>query len=308
MTSFLGIQVWNEPLNKFNYPAVLVDQSEEEPLYQYVPETDIGHHLRHLDADTFTQSLLLLSDGLASGALLVQYEQLYRKNADLAITEAKKTDNLFKNRYRDISPYDCTRVVLLNSDSGDYINANYVNMEIPGGAINRYIATQGPMASTVTDFWRMVQQESSHLIVMLTTVMERGRPKCHQYWPDPEAGELELADGFTIRTLREESDATGSFVFRDILLSDEKSGEERSIQQMQYLVWPDHGVPSDPNLFIQFTEKVRAARCATLLHEIEDTLKNVRLKNVDENGVDIGERRGADDSPSDFPSTTSVHQ
>lgn len=52
----------------------------------------------------FSQSLLLLSDGLASGALLSQYEQLYRKNPDLAITEARKTDNLNKNRYRDISP------------------------------------------------------------------------------------------------------------------------------------------------------------------------------------------------------------
>lgn len=146
-------------------------------------------------------------------------------------------------------------------------------MEIPSGTINRYIATQGPMQSTVTDFWRMVQQESSHLIVMLTTVMERGRPKCHQYWPNPDAGEFVLADGFKIQTLTEESDETGSFVFRDILLIDERSGEKRTIQQFQYLVWPDHGVPSDPNLFIQFTERVRAARNATLLHEIVDTLK-----------------------------------
>jgi tyrosine-protein phosphatase non-receptor type 4 len=68
----------------------------------------------------------------------------------------------------------------MNHDDGDYINANYVNMEIPNGTINRYIATQGPLSNTVKDFWRMVQQESSHLIVMLTTVMERGRLKCHQ--------------------------------------------------------------------------------------------------------------------------------
>lgn len=281
---------------------------KEEPLYQYVPETDIGHHIRQLDAsDAFTQSLLLLSDGLASGALVAQYEQLYRKNPDLPITEARKLENLHKNRYRDISPYDCTRVVLLKSDSGDYINANYVNMEIPGGTINRYIATQGPINNTVTDFWRMVQQESSYLIVMLTTTVERGRPKCHQYWPAPSYGEMHLVEGFSVRCIKEEADPTGSFVFRDILLSDTKTGEKRTVQQMQYLVWPDHGVPSDPNLFIQFTEKVRTARSATLLHEIEDTLKNVRLKNVDENGVDISERRD-DDSPGDVPSTTSIHQ
>lgn len=56
------------------------------------------------DGALFTQSLLLLNDGLASGSLLTQYEQMYRKNIDLAITEAKKAENSSKNRYRDISP------------------------------------------------------------------------------------------------------------------------------------------------------------------------------------------------------------
>lgn len=85
-------------------PNALVDYTEEEPLYQYVPEeSDIVRG--ELNGDQlFTQSLLLLSDGLASGSLLAQYEQMYRKNADLAITEARKNENLNKNRYRDISP------------------------------------------------------------------------------------------------------------------------------------------------------------------------------------------------------------
>lgn len=216
----------------------LIDLPEEEPLYQYVPDNDIDHPQLNGDA-LFSQSLLLLSDGLASGALLSQYEQLYRKNADLAITEARKVDNLNKNRYRDISPCksttirsqnskflshyyvtdDCTRVVLINAESGDYINANYVNMEIPDGGVNRYIATQGPLASTTTDFWKMVQQESSHLVVMLTTVMERGRPKCHQYWP--LAGEdLEMSADFSVKCISEVADSTGSFVFRELVLCD----------------------------------------------------------------------------------------
>lgn len=93
-------------------------------------------------------------------------------------------------------------------------------MEIPnGGGINRYIATQGPLANTTTDFWRMVQQESSHLIVMLTTVIERGRPKCHQYWP--LAGEeLQMSDTFSVKCLNEMADSTGSFVFREMQLCD----------------------------------------------------------------------------------------
>lgn len=94
-------------------------------------------------------------------------------------------------------------------------------MEIPGGTVNRYIATQGPLSNTTTDFWRMVQQESSHLVVMLTTVMERGRPKCHQYWP--LAGDtLELTEGFSIQCKSETADETGSFVFRELYLCDTK--------------------------------------------------------------------------------------
>ena len=211
---------------------------EEEPICQYVPE-DEDHPKLNGDA-LFTQSLLLLSDGLASGALLEQYEQLYRKNPHLIISEAKRQENLAKNRYRDISPCelphqdpttstvliqynsvsdDCNRVVIINSPDGGYINANYVNMEIPNDCVNRYIATQGPLANTVIDFWRMVQQESSSLIVMLTTVMERGRSKCYQYWPQVDE-ELELTAKFSVKSLKEIPDPTGSFVLRDLRLTD----------------------------------------------------------------------------------------
>lgn len=85
--------------------------SVEEPLYQYVPEDQSQfRNSQHSfmtgssEANLFQQSLLLLSDGIASGALFQQYEQLYRKNNDLAITEARKVENASKNRYRDISP------------------------------------------------------------------------------------------------------------------------------------------------------------------------------------------------------------
>lgn len=287
---------------------------KEEPLYQYVPENDdIGSHSHLDDNDLFTQSLLLLSDGLASGTLLAQYELMYRKNTDMAITEARKPENISKNRYCDISPYDCTRVTLVNSTTGDYINANYVNMEIPNGIINRYIATQGPLAATTVDFWRMVQQESSHLVVMLTTVMEAGRQKCHQYWP-VTGDELQLSDGFSVKCLSEKPDETGSFVFREFLLCDKRTGERRHIQHMQYLAWPDHCVPSDPNLFLEFVERVRTARDRNLLNEIEESLKQVGLldADADENCGLMTERKCAvnsDATPEDeSPVPTSVHQ
>lgn len=74
--------------------------------------------------------------------------------------------------------------MLQSSPTGDYINANYVTMEIPvSGVVNRYIASQGPLSTTCVDFWVMVWETQSPLIVMLTPIVERGRVKCHPYWP-----------------------------------------------------------------------------------------------------------------------------
>ncbi|KAF1576840.1 UNVERIFIED_CONTAM: Tyrosine-protein phosphatase 1, partial [Eudyptes robustus] len=79
---------------------------------------------------------------------------------------------------------DETRVILEKAPSGDYINASHVNMEILStGIVNRYIATQGPLPHTSGDFWYMVWEQCSTTIVMLTTTVENGRIKCHQYWP-----------------------------------------------------------------------------------------------------------------------------
>lgn len=72
-------------------------------MYRYVPDATFDHPQLVGDA-VFSQSLLLLNDGLASGLLLEQYEQLYRRNMYLTIEEAKRLENLTKNRYRDIAP------------------------------------------------------------------------------------------------------------------------------------------------------------------------------------------------------------
>uniref|UniRef100_A0A0C9QHK5 protein-tyrosine-phosphatase n=1 Tax=Fopius arisanus TaxID=64838 RepID=A0A0C9QHK5_9HYME len=237
----------------YNALAGTDEPSEEEPPYRYVPDAPQAT----VGSDALAQSMLLLADGLASGALIAQYEQLYRKNPELTSLESKKTENQNKNRYRDISPYDVTRVILMGSINGDYINANYVNMEIPGsGIINRYIATQGPLSSTLADFWQMVLEAGSTLVVMLTTLVERGRTKCHQYWPN--VNEPLTLRNLTLTTTSEKTD--DFFVFREFVLRDVSTGEERDITHMQYWGWPDHGVPGDWRQFTGFTERVRAAR------------------------------------------------
>lgn len=86
--------------------------------------------------------------------------------------------------------------------------------------VNKYIATQGPLQSTVDDFWQMVLEENCTLIVMLTTLVERGRPKCHMYWPNK--GEVLVLANVSVKCTKEDTDPSGSFVFREMSLVDLK--------------------------------------------------------------------------------------
>ncbi|XP_069110904.1 tyrosine-protein phosphatase non-receptor type 4-like isoform X1 [Argopecten irradians] len=234
-------------------PNVYVSEDTPEEYFEYLPE---NHMITTTaGANALEASLLLLQESLESGAALAQFEQLYRKKPGMTMNAARLEANIPKNRYRDISPYDQTRVML--KSGGEYINANYVNMEIPGsGIVNRYIAAQGPLPNTCVDFWQMVWEQHSSLVVMLTTKIERGRVKCHQYWPDlyetVDYGELQI-------TCVKEEDTT-SFAFREFNLTHLSTNEERHISHMQYIAWPDHGVPDDPADFLDFVGKVRQKR------------------------------------------------
>ncbi|XP_067271769.1 tyrosine-protein phosphatase non-receptor type 4b isoform X1 [Pseudorasbora parva] len=235
-----------------------VDEEQEkldlEPDFQYISETS-GLEQSHSEADSLRSSIQLLKDGLSSGTVLAQFDQLYRKRPGMPMSCARLPQNVSKNRYRDISPYDTTRVVLKGTD--DYINANFINMEVPSKAeVKRYIACQGPLPGTCSDFWQMVWEQSATLVVMLTTQVERGRVKCHQYWPNVSASGT--YGGFQVTCVSEEGNS--AYVLRDLTLSHLESKEERQICQMQYLAWPDHGVPDDSSDFLNFVSQVRSKR------------------------------------------------
>jgi tyrosine-protein phosphatase non-receptor type 4 len=102
----------------------------------------------------------------------------------------------------------------------------------------------------------MVWEQHSSLVVMLTTKVERGRVKCHQYWP--QLYETEDFGALQITCVKEEE--TPSFAFREFNLTHVETSEERHIRHMQYIAWPDHGVPDDPADFLHFVIKVRQAR------------------------------------------------
>uniref|UniRef100_A0AAR2JWU0 protein-tyrosine-phosphatase n=1 Tax=Pygocentrus nattereri TaxID=42514 RepID=A0AAR2JWU0_PYGNA len=229
-----------------------VDEEEEkldlESEFHFIPES-CGLDRSHSEPDGWKSSFQLLRDGLSSGSVLAQFDQLYRKRPGMSMSCARLPQNISKNRYRDISPYDATRVVLKGAE--DYINANYINMEIPGGGgVRRYIACQGPLPGTCGDFWQMAWEQSAALVVMLTTQVERGRVKCHQYWPNVSA--TGNYGGFEVSCMSEEGNP--AYLLRAL------TKEERQLCQMQYMAWPDHGVPDDSTDFLNFVSLVRSKR------------------------------------------------
>uniref|UniRef100_A0A8C6P9B4 protein-tyrosine-phosphatase n=1 Tax=Nothobranchius furzeri TaxID=105023 RepID=A0A8C6P9B4_NOTFU len=229
-------------------------QVEPGRCFYYIPEK-CPQDPAQLDQHALRDSMITLKEGLSSGAILAQFDQLYRKRPGMTMLCAKLPQNISKNRYRDISPYDATRVTLKSTD--DYINANYINMEIPASSlINRYIACQGPLPNTCPDFWRMTWEQSSSMVVMLTTQVERGRVKCHQYWPNPD-NSATYGD-FTVTCHNEEGNS--AYLVREMTLIYSQSDQQRELTQLQYLAWPDHGVPDDSTDFLDFVALVRSKR------------------------------------------------
>ncbi|XP_064143373.1 tyrosine-protein phosphatase non-receptor type 4 isoform X6 [Loxodonta africana] len=233
---------------------VVEEKLENEPDFQYIPEKAPVDSV-HQDDHSLRESMIQLADGLITGTVLTQFDQLYRKKPGMTMSCAKLPQNISKNRYRDISPYDATRVILKGNE--DYINANYINMEIPSSSIiNQYIACQGPLPHTCTDFWQMTWEQGSSMVVMLTTQVERGRVKCHQYWPEPTGSS---SYGCYQVTCHSEEGNT-AYVFRKMTLFNQEKNESRQLTQIQYIAWPDHGVPDDSSDFLNFVCHVRNKR------------------------------------------------
>uniref|UniRef100_A0AAR2KKC5 Receptor-type tyrosine-protein phosphatase kappa n=1 Tax=Pygocentrus nattereri TaxID=42514 RepID=A0AAR2KKC5_PYGNA len=191
---------------------------------------------------------------------------------------AKKEQNRTKNRYGNIIAYDHSRVILQpmeDDPSSDYINANYIDVSgdasppsIGEGVRNsspsliwlyrdgyqrpsHYIATQGPVHETVYDFWRMIWQEQSACIVMVTNLVEVGRVKCYKYWPD----DAEVYGDFKVTLV--EVEPLAEYVVRTFTLERRGFNELREVKQFHFTGWPDHGVPYHATGLLSFIRRVK---------------------------------------------------
>ncbi|XP_057291052.1 tyrosine-protein phosphatase non-receptor type 2-like isoform X1 [Hydractinia symbiolongicarpus] len=163
---------------------------------------------------------------------------------------ARAPQNRSLNRYRDVLPYDDTRVKLETSDN-DYINANFV--ESPG-VKRRYILAQGPLQSTCKDFWRMIWENHSPAIIMLNRIVEKNMVKCHPYWP---MGEDEISEFGEFEIENRSTQMEDAYIIRELIVHYKKTGERRKVLQFHYVAWPDFGVPQDPETFLQFLEDIK---------------------------------------------------
>ncbi|XP_066266071.1 receptor-type tyrosine-protein phosphatase beta-like isoform X2 [Branchiostoma lanceolatum] len=180
-----------------------------------------------------------------------EYEKLKHVGTEQARNAASLPENVGKNRYTNILPYDNTRTKLAAIDDvegSDYINACYM----PGYSSKReFIASQGPLPGTKDDFWRMVWEQNTSIIVMVTQCVEKGRVKCDHYWPyDNEP----VYYGDIIVHMVSES-VLPEWTIRDFTL--QHGNETRTVRHLNFTVWPDHGVPDTTISLLKFVRTVR---------------------------------------------------
>ncbi|CAH8452471.1 unnamed protein product [Schistosoma turkestanicum] len=163
---------------------------------------------------------------------------------------ARSPENIAKNRYSNVLAYDHSRVTLKETgNKSDYINANYVDGYHRRAA---YIAAQGPIPSTFNDFWLMVWEQNSNVIVMISNFVERGRRKCDKYWP---SSGHQTYGNISVRMVSEVVRAFFTVrVFTVRHIKAKRGSKDRLVYHYQYTDWRDFDVPPSPLPVLKFVE------------------------------------------------------
>ncbi|XP_073332299.1 receptor-type tyrosine-protein phosphatase F-like [Pagrus major] len=202
------------------------------------------------------QELTQIPPGEAVTAMELEFKKLAKSKAHtLRFISANLLCNKFKNRLVNIMPFESTRVCLQpirGVEGSDYINASFIDGYRQQKA---YMATQGPLAETTEDFWRMLWEHNSTIVVMLTKLREMGREKCHQYWPAERSARYQY---FVVDPMAEYN--MPQYILREFKVTDARDGHSRTIRQFQFIDWPEQGVPKTGEGLTDFIGQVHKTK------------------------------------------------
>uniref|UniRef100_A0A3Q2U1D9 Protein tyrosine phosphatase receptor type N2 n=1 Tax=Fundulus heteroclitus TaxID=8078 RepID=A0A3Q2U1D9_FUNHE len=220
---------------------------------------------------------------ISTGHMILSYMEDHLKNKDRlekewealcayqaepnATTAGLKNGNAKKNRSSAVVAYDHSRITLKVENSqgnSDYINASPIMDHDPRNPA--YIATQGPLPSTVADFWQMVWENGCVVIVMLTPLVENGVKQCYHYWPDEGSNLYHIYEV----NLVSEHIWCDDFLVRSFYLKNMQTNETRTVTQFHFLTWLNQNVPETSRTLLDFRRKVnkcyRGRSCPIIVH------------------------------------------
>ncbi|XP_029696456.1 receptor-type tyrosine-protein phosphatase S isoform X22 [Takifugu rubripes] len=204
----------------------------------------------------YIQKLTQIEGGENVTGMELEFKRLANTKAHTSrFISANLPCNKFKNRLVNIMPYESTRVCLQpirGVEGSDYINGSFIDGYRQQKA---YIATQGPLAETTEDFWRMLWEHNSTIVVMLTKLREMGREKCHQYWPAERSARYQY---FVVDPMAEYN--MPQYILREFKVTDARDGQSRTVRQFQFTDWPEQGVPKSGEGFIDFIGQVHKTK------------------------------------------------
>uniref|UniRef100_UPI00398EDC33 FERM and PDZ domain-containing protein 2 n=1 Tax=Pristiophorus japonicus TaxID=55135 RepID=UPI00398EDC33 len=216
--------------------------SEAELVSLPVAKTPVGSRYSGASLDALVGSL---EQQLEQQKPLKEFTALEHLKPVDDCTVGKAPENREKNRYRDILPYDKTRVHI--GDHG-YINASYIRMPI-GSEEYLYIACQGPLPGTTSDFWQMIWENKADVIAMMTREHERGKVKCHGYWPDQMYKPMRVNKYHLILQNQQLLD---SFEINSLKMIANETGEVHYVKHLKFITWPDHSTPTSSEQLVRF--------------------------------------------------------
>ncbi|XP_018516822.1 LOW QUALITY PROTEIN: receptor-type tyrosine-protein phosphatase-like N [Lates calcarifer] len=223
----------------------------------------------NMDISTGHMILAYMEDHLRNkDRLMKEWEALCSYQAEpSAVSVAQSDANAKKNRCPDSVPYDHSRVKLkaeINPSRSDYINASTIIEHDP--RMPAYIATQGPLSHTISDFWQMVWENGCTVIVMMTALVEDGEKQCDRYWPDEGSSLYHIYEV----NLVSEHIWCNDFLVRSFYLKNVQTQETRTLTQFHFLSWPAQGIPTSTRPLLDFRRKVnkcyRGRSCPIIVH------------------------------------------